>query len=74
VTGLTQEQLAKMKHEMSNLLGQYKMVEQPMDRSSQFSSGQGLSAQAPGKRVRARYLKQRHPDVLAEFEAIVQTV
>ena len=28
LTGLTQEQMAKMEREMSNLQGQYKMVEQ----------------------------------------------
>jgi hypothetical protein len=75
LTRITQEQLAKMERELSNLQGQYKAVEQ--------TYGQGvlnlvlaksyLTKLLENKSV-ARYLRQRQPEVLAEFEMIVQTV
>lgn len=64
-----------MERELSNLQGQYKAVEQ--------TYGQGvlnlvlaksyLTKLLENKSV-ARYLRQRQPEVLAEFEMIVQTV
>lgn len=75
LTGVTQEQMAKMEREMANLQGQYKMVEQ--------SYGQDVLnlVLARGYLVRLleniqikRFLKQRYPEFLTEFETIVQTV
>lgn len=75
LTGLTQEQMAKMEREMSNLQGQYKMVEQTYGQDVlNLVLAKGYLAKLLENKSVARYLKQRQPDVLAEFEAIVQTV
>ena len=75
LTGLSQEQMAKMEREMSNLQGQYKMVEQTygQDVLNLVLAKGYLSKLLENKSV-TRYLKQRQPEVLAEFEVIVQTV
>lgn len=75
LTGLTQEQMAKMEREMSNLQGQYKMVEQTYGQDVlNLVLAKGYLAKLLENKSVARYLKQRQPDVLAEFEVIVQTV
>src|SRR5450830_423937 len=75
LTGLTQEQMAKMEREMSNLQGQYKMVEQTYGQDVlNLVLAKGYLAKLLENKSVARYLKQRQPDVLAEFETIVQTV
>ena len=75
LTGLTQEQMAKMEREMSNLQGQYKMVEQTYGQDVlNLVLAKGYLAKLLENKSVARYLKQHQPDVLAEFEAIVQTV
>lgn len=75
LTGVTPEQMAKMEREMSNLQGQYKMVEQTygQDVLNLVLAKSYLAKLLENKSV-ARYLRQRQPDVLSEFEAIVQTV
>lgn len=75
LTGLTQEQMAKMEREMSNLQGQYKMVEQTYGQDVlNLVLAKGYLAKLLENKSVTRYLKQRQPDVLAEFQAIVQTV
>jgi ParB-like chromosome segregation protein Spo0J len=75
LTGLSQEQMAKMEREMSNLQGQYKMVEQTYGQDVlNLVLAKGYLAKLLENNSIARYLKQHQPDVLAEFEAIVQTV
>ena len=75
LTGLTQEQMAKMEREMSNLQGQYKMVEETYGQDVlNLVLAKGYLAKLLENQSVARYLKQHQPDVLAEFEAIVQTV
>lgn len=75
LTGVTQEQMAKMEREMGNLQGQYKMVEQTygLDVLNLVLAKGYLTKLLENKSV-ARYLSQRQPEVLTEFEAIVQTV
>lgn len=75
LTGITQEQMAKMEREMSNLQGQYKAVEQTygQDVLNLVLAKSYLTKLLENKPV-ARYLRQRQPEVLAEFEMIVQTV
>lgn len=75
LTGLSQEQMAKMEREMSNLQGQYKMVEQTygQDVLNLVLAKGYLSKLLENKSV-ARYLRQKHPEVLSEFEVIVETV
>jgi ParB-like chromosome segregation protein Spo0J len=75
LNGLTQEQMAKMEREMSNLQRQYKMVEQTYGQDVlNLVLAKGYLAKLLENQSVARYLKQYQPDVLAEFEAIVQTV
>jgi ParB-like chromosome segregation protein Spo0J len=75
LTGLTQEQMAKMEREMSNLQGQYKMVEQTYGQDVlNLVLAKGYLAKLLENKSVTRYLKQRQPDVLAEFQTIVQTV
>ena len=75
LTGLTQEQMAKMEREMSNLQGRYKMVEQNYGQDVlNLVLAKGYLAKLLENKSVARYLEQHHPDVLAEFEVIVQTV
>lgn len=75
LTGVTQEQMAKMEREMSNLQGQYKLVEQTYGQDVlNLVLAKGYLAKLLENKAVARYLRQRQPEVLAEFEAIVQTV
>jgi len=75
LSGLTQEQMAKMEREMSNLQGQYKMVEQTYGQDVlNLVLARGYLAKLLENRQVVRFLKQRQPEVLAEFETIVQTV
>jgi hypothetical protein len=75
LTGVTQEQMAKMEREMANLQGQYKMVEQTCGQDVlNLVLARGYLAKLLENTQVVRYLKQRQPEVLAEFETIVQTV
>ena len=75
LTGLTQEQMAKMEREMSNLQGQYKMVEQTYGQDVlNLVLAKGYLTKLLENKAVVKYLKQRQPEVLAEFEAIVRTV
>ena len=67
--------MASVKREMSNLQGQYKMVEQTYGEDVlNLVLAKGFLAKLLDNKPVARYLRQRQPDVLAEFEAIVRTV
>ena len=75
LTGVTQEQMAKMEREMSNLQGQYKLVEQTYGQDVlNLVLAKGYLTKLLENKSVARHLRQRQPEVLAEFEAIVQTV
>lgn len=75
LTGVTQEQMAKMEREMANLQGQYKMVEQTYGQDVlNLVLARGYLAKLLENKQVVRYLKQRQSEVLAEFETIVQTV
>jgi ParB/RepB/Spo0J family partition protein len=73
--GVTPEQMAKMEHEMTNLQGQYKLVEQTygQDVLNLVLAKSYLTKLLENKLV-ARYLDQRQPEILSEFKAIIQTV
>src|SRR5450830_1172859 len=75
LTGLTQEQMARMEREMSNLQGQYKAVEQTYgeDILNLVIAKSYLAKLLENKAV-ARFLKQRQSEMLAEFEMIIKTV
>ena len=60
---------------MSNLQGQYKLVEQTYGQDVlNLVLAKGYLAKLLGNESVAQYLRQRQPDLLAEFEAIVETV
>ena len=75
LTGVTQEQMARMEREMSNLQGQYKAVEQTYgeDILNLVIAKSYLAKLLENKAV-ARFLKQRQSEMLAEFEMIIKTV
>jgi hypothetical protein len=75
LTGVTPEQMAKMEREMSNLQGQYKLVEQTYGQDVlNLVLAKGYLARLVENDLVAQYLRQRQPDLLAEFETIVETV
>jgi ParB-like chromosome segregation protein Spo0J len=74
LTGVTQEQMAKMEREMANLQGQYKMVEQNYGQDVlNLVLAKGYLTKLLENPTVARYLRQRQPEVLAEFELIIKT-
>lgn len=75
LSGLTAEQMAKMEREMSNLQERYKMVEQTYGQDVlNLVLTKGYLAKLLENPAIKRFLQQRQPEFLAEFEAIVQTV
>jgi ParB-like chromosome segregation protein Spo0J len=75
LTGLTPEQMSKMEREMSNLQEQYKMVEQTYGQDVlNLVLAKGYLTKLLENKSVVRYLSKRQPEVLVEFEAIVQTV
>lgn len=74
-SGVTQEQMAKMEREMASLQGQYKMVEESYGQDVlNLVLARGYLVRLMENAAVTRFLKQRQPDVLKEFEAIVKTV
>lgn len=70
--GITREQMARMEREMSNLQGQYKMVEQTYGQDVlRLVLARGYLVKLLENAPVTRYLKQRQPEVLEQFEAIV---
>ena len=60
---------------MSNLQGQYKLVEQTYGQDVlNLVLAKGYLARLVENELVAQYLRQRQPDLLAEFETIVETV
>jgi hypothetical protein len=75
MNGVSQEQIAKMEREMSNLQVQYKTVEQTYGQDVlHLVLAKGYLAKLLENKAVSRYLLQREPEVYAEFETIVQTV
>ncbi|MBN3804159.1 ParB N-terminal domain-containing protein [Paraburkholderia sp. Ac-20336] len=75
LTGVSPEQMAKMEREMSNLQGQYKIVEQTygQDVLNLVLAKSYLTKLLENEPVR-QYLLQNQADLLKEFQAIVETV
>ena len=75
LTGVSHEQMVKMEREMSNLQTQYKLVEQTYGQDVlNLVLAKGYLARLLENGSVARYLRDRQPDLLSEFEAIVETV
>lgn len=74
LTGVTQEQMSRMEREMANLQGQYKLVEETYaDDVLHLVLARGYLAKLLENQSVARHIKQRRPEVLEQFEVIVQT-
>jgi len=75
LTGVSQEQMAKMEREMTKLQGQYKTVEQTYGQDVlNLVLARGYLVKLLENPSVARYLGQQQAEVLAEFESIVTTV
>ncbi len=75
IKGVTAEQMAKMEREMSNLEGQFKLVEQSYGQDVlNLVLTKGYLAKLLDNEAIIRFLTQKQPDVLSEFANIVQTV
>lgn len=74
LTGVTPEQMSRMEREMVNLQGQYKLVEQNYaENVLNLVLARGYLAKLLDNKSVARYVKQRQPEVLEQFEIIVET-
>jgi ParB-like chromosome segregation protein Spo0J len=72
--GVTQEQMAKMEREMASVQRKYKAVEQSYGQDVlNLVVARAYLVRLLGNSAVVRYLKQRQPDVLVEFEAIAKT-
>lgn len=73
--GVTAEQMAKMEREMGNIQGQLKLVEKSYGQDVLLLVlARGYLGKLVDNKAVFRFLSQRQPDVLAEFQNIVQTV
>lgn len=73
--GVSADQMVKMEREMGNLQGQLKLVEKSYGQDVLLLVlARGYLGKLVDNKAVLRFLKQRQPDVLAEFENIVQTV
>ncbi|WP_445940699.1 plasmid partitioning protein RepB C-terminal domain-containing protein [Pseudomonas sp.] len=75
LAGATPEQMAKMEREMGNLQGQFKLVEQSYGQDVlNLVLAKGYLVKLLDNEAVIRFLTQNQPDVMGEFENIVQTV
>ena len=73
VKGVTADQMAKMEREMTNLEGQFKLVEQSYGQDVlNLVLAKGYLAKLLDNEVVIRYLSQNTPDILREFSGIVE--
>lgn len=71
--GMSQEQLARMQNEMSNLLGQYKMAEQSHGEDMlNLMLARGYIVKLMANPRVMRYLQNHYQEVLEEFARIVE--
>jgi hypothetical protein len=75
LTGVGPEQMAKMEREMSNLQGQYKLVEQTYGQDVlNLVLAKGYLARLLENESVRQYLQAQQADLLVEFQAIVDTI
>jgi len=73
LTGVTQEQMAKMEREMSNLQGQYKLVEQTYGQDVlNLVLARGYLTKILENQAVMKYLSQHQLDLVKEFESILE--
>lgn len=74
LAGVTPEQMAIMEREMSNLEGQFKLVEQSYGQDVlNLVLAKGYLAKLLNNEAVIRFLTQNHADLLSEFASIVNT-
>ncbi len=74
LNGVTQEQMSRMEREMANLQGQYKLVELTYAEDVlNLVLARGYLAKLLDNKSVVRHIKQRRPEVLEQFEVIVET-
>jgi len=70
--GVTPEQMSRMEREMSKVQGQYKMMEQTYGEDVlNLVLARGYLDKLLSNKAVARYIKQRQPEVLEQFESII---
>ena len=73
--GVTKEQMARMEREMSNLQGRYRVVEQTYGQDVLgLVLARGYVAKLLENAQVLRYLRQRAPEILEQFEAVAAAV
>lgn len=74
VQGASQEQVARMEREMSNLQSQYKLAEQTYGEDMlNLVLTRGYIVKLLDNKVVFRYLEQHRRDFLEQFESLVRT-
>jgi len=74
LAGVSPEQIARMEREMSNVQAQYRLVEESYGQDvMDLVLAQGYIAKLLDNTEVTRYLKRRQPEILVEFERLVQT-
>jgi hypothetical protein len=74
IAGVTADQMARMEREMANLQGQYRLVEHSYGHDVlNLVLARGYLTKLLDNSKVAKYIKQRQPEVLEQFTAIVQT-
>jgi hypothetical protein len=69
--GVTKEQMARMEREMSNLQGRYRVVEQTYGQDVLgLVLARGYVVKLIENAPVVRYLRQRAPEILEQFEAV----
>ncbi|GAB6846809.1 plasmid partitioning protein RepB C-terminal domain-containing protein [Paraburkholderia kururiensis] len=75
LTGVGPEQMAKMEREMSNLQGQYKLVEQTYGQDVlNLVLAKGYLARLLDNASVQQYLRSQHSDLFVEIQTIVDTI
>lgn len=71
LSGVTKEQMARMEREMANLHGQYRLVEQTYGQDVlSLVLARGYLAKLLDNTRITKYLRQRTPEILEQFESI----
>jgi hypothetical protein len=74
LSGVSKEQMAKMEREMSNLQGQYKLVEQSYGQDVlTLVLVRGYLVKLLGNAEVAKFLRGKVPEILEQFETIAET-
>lgn len=72
LTGVSPEQIQRMEWEMANLQGQYKMVEETYGQDvMNLMLARGYLTKLLENSAVAKFLKQRHADMLEQFQTII---